>query len=184
MSLALPTLQPRLSALLPAKYRLPPLRSRAALRRYHLRHRRGLHLRLLPQDRYTPSSLRTARGSSVEFHQAFSMACYGDPRRREAHGHPGRCLHKSLIPPISLCCMLLGCHKKSIVGEHKHPVWLQILGWCAVGVAGYLAVTALPNPCQVFRVTNLYPFREPVCPTGRLRLKGERYVRRQIPAQR
>lgn len=28
------------------------------------------------------------------------------------------------------------------------------------------------------------PFREPVCPTGRLRLKGERYVRHQIPAQR
>ena len=27
-------------------------------------------------------------------------------------------------------------------------------------------------------------FREPVCPTGRLRLKGERYVRHQIPAQR
>ena len=55
-----------------------------------------------------------------------------------------------LILPISLCCMLLGCHKKSIVGEYKHPVWLQILGWCVVGVAGYLAVTALPNLAKLF----------------------------------
>ena len=46
--------------------------------------------------------------------------------------------------------MLLGCHKKSIVGEYKHPVWLQILGWCVVGVAGYLAVTALPNLAKLF----------------------------------
>ena len=80
-----------------------------------------------------------------------------------------------LILPISLCCMLLGCHKKSIVGEYKHPVWLQVLGWCVVGVAGYLAVTALPNLTKLF---------EPVCPAGRLRLKGERYARHQIPAQR
>ena len=55
-----------------------------------------------------------------------------------------------LILPISLCCMLLGCHKKSIVDEYKHPVWLQILGWCVVGVAGYLAVTALPNLTKLF----------------------------------
>ena len=55
-----------------------------------------------------------------------------------------------LILPISLCCMLLGCHKRSIVGEYKHPVWLQILGWCVVGVAGYLAVTALPNLTKLF----------------------------------
>ena len=55
-----------------------------------------------------------------------------------------------LILPISLCCMLLGCHKKSIVGEYKHPVWLQVLGWCVVGVAGYLAVTALPNLAKLF----------------------------------
>ena len=55
-----------------------------------------------------------------------------------------------LILPISLCCMLLGCHKKSIVGEYKHPVWLQVLGWCVVGVAGYLAVTALPNLTKLF----------------------------------
>ena len=46
--------------------------------------------------------------------------------------------------------MLLGCHKKSVVGDYKHPVWLQVLGWCVVGVAGYLAVTALPNLAKLF----------------------------------
>ena len=55
-----------------------------------------------------------------------------------------------LILPISLCCMLLGCHKKEIVGEYKHPVWLQVLGWLVVGVAGYLAITALPNLKNLF----------------------------------
>ena len=55
-----------------------------------------------------------------------------------------------LIVTIYLCFMLLGCHKKSIVGEYKHPVWLQVLGWCVVGVAGYLAVTALPNLTKLF----------------------------------
>lgn len=38
----------------------------------------------------------------------------------------------------------------SIVGEYKHPVWLQVLGWCVVGVAGYLAITALPNLTKLF----------------------------------
>lgn len=55
-----------------------------------------------------------------------------------------------LILPISLCCMLLGCHKKDVVGEYKHPVFLQVLGWVVVGIAGYLAITALPNLKNLF----------------------------------
>lgn len=55
-----------------------------------------------------------------------------------------------LILPISLCCMLLGCHKKDIVGEYKHPVYLQVLGWVVVCISGYLAVTALPNLQKLF----------------------------------
>lgn len=55
-----------------------------------------------------------------------------------------------LILPISLCCMLLGCHKKEVVGEYKHPVWLQVLGWIVVCFAGYLAITALPNLKNLF----------------------------------
>lgn len=55
-----------------------------------------------------------------------------------------------LILPISLACMLLGCHKKDVVGDYKHPMWLQVLGWCVVLVAGYLGITALPNLANLF----------------------------------
>ena len=56
-----------------------------------------------------------------------------------------------LILPISLCCMLLACRRKDIVGdEYKHPVILQIIGWLVVLFAGYLAITALPNLKNLF----------------------------------
>ena len=55
-----------------------------------------------------------------------------------------------LILPISLACMLLACRKKEVVGEYKHPLPLQILGWGVVLVAGYLAVTTLPNIMKLF----------------------------------
>jgi len=55
-----------------------------------------------------------------------------------------------LILPISLACMLLGSHKKEVVGEYKHPLWLQILGWIVAAMAAYLAVKALPNLKNLF----------------------------------
>ena len=55
-----------------------------------------------------------------------------------------------IILPLSLACMLLGCNKKEIVGEYKHPKWLAILGWIVVAILGYLAVTALPNIMNIF----------------------------------
>ena len=61
---------------------------------------------------------------------------------------------RSIIPvailPISLACMLLGSHKKEVVGEYKHPLWLQILGWIVAVMAAYLAVKALPNLKNLF----------------------------------
>ncbi len=56
-----------------------------------------------------------------------------------------------LILPISLCCMLLACRNKKIVGEnYKHPLILQIPGWVVVCFAAYLAVTSLPNLKNLF----------------------------------
>lgn len=55
-----------------------------------------------------------------------------------------------LILPIALCCMLLGCRRRDIVGDYKHPMFLQILGWIVVCIAGYLAITALPNLKNLF----------------------------------
>lgn len=56
-----------------------------------------------------------------------------------------------VILPVSLACMLLGCNKKAIVGEYKHPKWLAILGWIVVLITGYLAATTLPNIMNVFK---------------------------------
>ena len=56
-----------------------------------------------------------------------------------------------VILPVSLACMLLGCNKKEIVGEYKHPKWLAILGWIVVAITGYLAITTLPNIMNVFK---------------------------------
>jgi len=55
-----------------------------------------------------------------------------------------------IILPVSLACILIGANKKKIVGEYKHPVWLQVLGWIVVCVAGYLAATTIPNIKNVF----------------------------------
>lgn len=55
-----------------------------------------------------------------------------------------------LILPISLGCILLACRNKKIVGDYKHPVVLQILGWIVVALAAYLAITTLPNIMQLF----------------------------------
>lgn len=56
-----------------------------------------------------------------------------------------------IILPLSLACMLLGCRKKEIVGEYKHPTWLAVLGWIVVVILGYLAITALPNLVNIFK---------------------------------
>ena len=56
-----------------------------------------------------------------------------------------------LILPISLGCMLLACRKKDVVGDYKHPMVLQVLGWVVVLIAGYLAVTTLPNIMNLFK---------------------------------
>lgn len=36
------------------------------------------------------------------------------------------------ILPVGLALILLASHKKSIVGDYQHPVWLQIAGWLVV----------------------------------------------------
>ncbi len=56
-----------------------------------------------------------------------------------------------LILPISLSCILLACRKKSVVGDYKHPLPLQILGWLVVLASAYLAITTLPNIMNLFK---------------------------------
>ena len=57
-----------------------------------------------------------------------------------------------LILPISLCCILLACHKKDIVGpEYRRNKWMEALGWFVVLLSGALAIKTLPNLLTLFR---------------------------------
>jgi Mn2+/Fe2+ NRAMP family transporter len=47
------------------------------------------------------------------------------------------------ILPVALCIILLAVHKKNIVKEYKHPVWLSILGWASVIVLAVISVKSL-----------------------------------------
>lgn len=57
-----------------------------------------------------------------------------------------------LILPISLACVLLASRKKSIVGDYKHPVFLQITGWIVVAMTGVMGIRALPNIMNLFKL--------------------------------
>ncbi len=48
-----------------------------------------------------------------------------------------------LILPIALGIMLIAAHRKSIVGEYKHPKWLTIFGLLVVVVMAYLGGVTL-----------------------------------------
>ncbi|MBM7647347.1 Mn2+/Fe2+ NRAMP family transporter [Bacillus ectoiniformans] len=54
-----------------------------------------------------------------------------------------------LILPIALGVMLIAAHKKSIVGEYRHPVWMTIFGVLVVllmaYMGGYTLITQLPT---------------------------------------
>ncbi|RBW69567.1 NRAMP family divalent metal transporter [Bacillus taeanensis] len=50
-----------------------------------------------------------------------------------------------LILPLALGAMLVAAHKKSIVGDYKHPVWLTIFGGLVFAATAYLAVVTLMN---------------------------------------
>ena len=46
------------------------------------------------------------------------------------------------ILPVGLSLVLLASRKASIVGDYRHPLWLQIAGWCVVLImAGFSIVT-------------------------------------------
>ncbi|KEH95428.1 membrane protein [Clostridium botulinum C/D str. BKT12695] len=50
-----------------------------------------------------------------------------------------------LILPITLGTMLIAAHKKNIVGNYKHPLWMTIFGAIIVVIMAYLGVYTLIN---------------------------------------
>lgn len=47
------------------------------------------------------------------------------------------------ILPFGLAIILLASRKKKVVGEYRHPLWLQIAGWLVVAVMAYFTVRTL-----------------------------------------
>lgn len=44
------------------------------------------------------------------------------------------------ILPVGLALVLLASKKTSIIGDYKHPLWLQIAGWFVVGIMFFLSI--------------------------------------------
>ena len=47
------------------------------------------------------------------------------------------------ILPVGLAIVLLASRKRSVVGEYRHPVWLQAAGWFVVLVMTAFSVLTL-----------------------------------------
>lgn len=50
-----------------------------------------------------------------------------------------------LILPITLLVMIIAAHKKSIVGDYKHPIWMSIFGAIVVLMTAYMGVLTVIN---------------------------------------
>lgn len=48
-----------------------------------------------------------------------------------------------LILPITLFVMVIAAHKKSIVGDYKHPIWMSIFGLIVVAMTAYMGVLTI-----------------------------------------
>lgn len=47
-----------------------------------------------------------------------------------------------LILPLSLICVLLASHRKNIVGDYKHPLWMSVPGYVMVLFTAWMGVKA------------------------------------------
>lgn len=55
-----------------------------------------------------------------------------------------------MILPLSLGCVLLATHRKEIVGDYKHPMWLTISGYVMVLFTAWMAARAFSNVLKLF----------------------------------
>ena len=55
-----------------------------------------------------------------------------------------------MILPLSLASMLLAVHRRDIMGEYRHPVWLTVLGWVMVAFTVWMAWGALQGLGKLF----------------------------------
>ncbi|MBI3136983.1 MAG: divalent metal cation transporter [Sphingobacteriales bacterium] len=48
-----------------------------------------------------------------------------------------------VILPVALGVMLLAVRRQKVVGDYRHPLWLQLTGWLVVAVMGYMALVSM-----------------------------------------
>lgn len=48
-----------------------------------------------------------------------------------------------LILPITLLVMIIAAHKKSVVGDYKHPIWMSVFGIIVVAMTAYMGVLTI-----------------------------------------
>lgn len=50
-----------------------------------------------------------------------------------------------LILPITLLVMIIAAHKKSIIGDYRHPLWMSIFGVIVVLMTAYMGILTVIN---------------------------------------
>lgn len=53
-----------------------------------------------------------------------------------------------LILPIALSIMLIAATRRPLMGDYKHPIWMQFAGWVVVGVMGWMGAIAVQETFQ------------------------------------
>lgn len=56
-----------------------------------------------------------------------------------------------LILPLALLSILLAAHKKEVVGEYKHPIWLTIIGYVVVAITLWMGIVSLGRIFTMFK---------------------------------
>ena len=50
-----------------------------------------------------------------------------------------------LILPLALAVILLAANRKNIIGDYRHPVWMQVAGWLVVLAMGWMGFLTLKS---------------------------------------
>jgi Mn2+/Fe2+ NRAMP family transporter len=50
-----------------------------------------------------------------------------------------------IILPIALAIMLIASTRKRIIGDYRHPVWMQAAGWAVVVIMSYMGYVAITD---------------------------------------
>ncbi len=56
-----------------------------------------------------------------------------------------------LILPLSLGCVLLAAHNRSIMKDYRHPVWMSALGWVIVVFTAWMGFNSFTGIVQLFK---------------------------------